>query len=476
MHYSVCEDLHIYLASIKGDPKTIQITNTPTVSLLVYSPGDTINESNEVEISGRAVKVKEESERARAFTKLRPVSPVVDHLVEAGNTEILEVIKVAPILIKYRVFKEIVQGIPPTVLDFQDRRFDSSHRDLALLLRKLKIWWMELRPSFLIATLIPLLLGGFVAWNKTGMFSWLYLLLTLLGGLLLHMGTNIINDYFDHKSRNDELNREFVRPFSGGSRLIQLGLLTPVEVLGAGLLCFVLGSTVGIYLAWTRGPLILVLGLIGVVSGFFYTAPPFKLANRGIGELIIGINFGMLMTLGSYFVQTQNLDLEPLLVSLPVTFLIAAVVYINEFPDYEADRKVGKKTLVVRLGRKRAASVYMLIIIAAYLSIIIGALSGAISVYSALALLSIPLAVKGIRFALAHYDRPFDLVPANISTIMVHLITGVLLMAAYILDRSGLRGLWGVVPLSAIAGLIILWLHHHIEGQNKAFTDLKSSL
>jgi len=476
MHYAVDDDFNVYLASMRGDPKTVQIAYHPTVSLLVYRRAERLADSGEVEISGRAVKVREDAERERAFAMLREVSPVVEHLVAAGKGDLLEVIKVVPIWIKYRIFREITQGVPPTVLEFPEREAEVGEGDLALLSRKVKIWWMELRPSFLIATLIPLLLGAAIAWAERGVLLWPYLLLTLIAGLLLHGGTNMINDYFDHKSRNDELNREFVRPFSGGSRMIQLGLLTPLEVLVASLLCFVLGSGIGIYLAWARGPLILLLGLVGVISGFFYTAPPLKLANRGVGELLVGLNFGVLMTLGSYYVQTGRLDWEPLWAALPVAFLIMAVLYINEFPDYEADRAVGKATLVVRLGREKAVLGYIAILSAAYLALGLGALSGGISRYGALGLLSLPLALKGARYARAFYARPFDLVPANAATIMAHLLTGALLLAGYILERLGTAGLLGLLPLGAATSLVILWLQRHIEGQKRAFAELRASV
>ena len=472
MHFIVDDDFTIYLATMKGDPKTVQITHHPSVSLFLYKSAAKVTEASEVEVTGRASKVKEDVEKLKALTQLQEVSPVVKYLTDTDKTDILEVIKIVPVLIKYRIFEEITQGVPPTVLDFPAHKDITDRGVLSLFYRKLAIWWMELRPSFLVATLIPLLIGALVAWSKTGVFSWFYLLLTVLGGLLLHMGTNMINDYFDHKSRNDELNRQFVRPFSGGSRMIQLGLLTPLEVLCASLLCFVAGSFIGIYLFVVRGPLIFILGLIGVISGFFYTAPPFKLANRGFGELVVGINFGLLMVLGSYYVQIQHLALEPFLVALPVMFLIMAVIYINEFPDYEADKEVGKATLVVRLGRKRAVVGYIIIMGLAYLSIIITSLIRTISPYAALGLLSLPLAIKGIRHAALHYKHPFDLIPANVSTIMAHLITGALIIAGYFLERLGLRGLFGVAPLGVGTGLIILWLHRHIENQKKVFAGL----
>nr|NIV28715.1 hypothetical protein [Anaerolineae bacterium] len=198
--------------------------------------------------------------------------------------------------------------------------------------------------------------------------------------------------------------------------------------------------------------------------------------DRGVGELLVGLNFGVLMTLGAYYVQARHLDWEPLLAALPVMFLIMAVLYVNEFPDYEADKAVGKATLVVRLGRERAVPGYIAIISATYLALGLGAWSGAISPYAALGLLSLPLALKGVRYARAYYERPFELAPANVSTIMAHLITGALLVAGYTLERLGLRGLLGLLPLGGATGLIIWWLHRHIEGQKRAFTELRERI
>ncbi len=289
------------------------------------------------------------------------------------------------------------------------------------------------------------------------------------------MGTNMINDYFDHVSGNDELNRNFVRPFSGGSRMIQLGLLTPPEALTDSLVCFFLGSLVGIYLVWTRGPLILILGIVGVISGFFYSAPPFKFANRGIGELIIGLNFGLLMAVGSYYVQVQSFDAEPVFVALPVMFLITAVVYINEFPDYEADRAVSETTMVVLLGRRRAVTGYVVIMTLAYLSIILSVTGGMISPHALLGLISLPLAVKAVDYLRHYYEKPFDLVPANVSTIMAHLITGTLLISAYIIERLGLKAVVALLPLAIVTVMVIVWLHRHIENQRRTFEGIRKA-
>ncbi len=298
---------------------------------------------------------------------------------------------------------------------------------------KARIWLMEMRVPFLTASVTPVLLGTAVAWALSGVFLWDVFLLTLVAGVCLHLGANISNDYFDHKSGADDINVEFVRPFSGGSRMIQRGLLTPREVLTGSMVFFAIAVLIGIYLAFTRGLLLLFIGGVGGLSGFFYTAPPVRLVARGIGEVFIGLNFGVLMVLGSYYVQAQDLVWEPIVVSLPVAFLITAVLYINEFPDLQADEAAGKRTLVVRLGKRRAARGFVLIMFAVFFSIIAGVALRLESWYALTGLATLPLGIFAARHALAHYDNTVILVPANAATIVTHLLTGLFMTAGYIL-------------------------------------------
>ncbi|MDH4209170.1 MAG: 1,4-dihydroxy-2-naphthoate octaprenyltransferase [Anaerolineae bacterium] len=301
---------------------------------------------------------------------------------------------------------------------------------------KVKTWLAEVRAPFFTATIVPILLGATIAWARTGTFHLGLFLLAMLGGLLLHAGTNVANDYFDHRSGTDDVNVEFVRPFTGGSRMIQSGLLTPREVLWGALAAFALACVVGLYLAYVRGPLILALGVFGIFCGFFYTAPPFNLVGKGIGEFFIGLNFGVLMTLGAFFVQTGYLAWEPVVAAIPVGLLIAGVVYINEFQDAPADGAVGKDHLVVRLGRRRAALGYLVLLALTYAVIVLAALLRITSPFTLVALATLPVAIKAIGVARAHYDEYLQLVPANAATVFIHLLTGLLLSAAYLLDKA----------------------------------------
>ncbi|MFH0777762.1 MAG: 1,4-dihydroxy-2-naphthoate octaprenyltransferase [Candidatus Eisenbacteria bacterium] len=302
-------------------------------------------------------------------------------------------------------------------------------------MRKLLLLLEELRAPFFTASIMPVLVGTAVAWSEGEEISISLFLLTLLAGVCLHAGTNVANDYFDHRSGNDEINVEYVRPFTGGSRLIQKGLLSPRTVLVESLVLFGAGGVIGIYLAATRGVAILVLGLVGAFSGFFYTAPPVNIAGRGLGELVVGLNFGVLMTLGAYYVQAQHFSQAAFLASLPLAILIIDVLYINEFPDCAADRAVGKTHLVARLGKARAVWGYLALTLGAYLSILIPVIAGAIPPYCLLAVLTLPLAMKAINVAVLNYADSRKLAPANAATIQIHLLTGLLIAAGFVLDR-----------------------------------------
>jgi len=279
-------------------------------------------------------------------------------------------------------------------------------------------------------------------------------MLTLIAGVCLHIGANVSNDYFDHTSErtgSDDINTEFIRPFTGGSRMIQLGYLSPKEVLVEALVFFGIAGIIGVYLAITRGFLILVLGVIGAGSGFFYTAPPFQFVKRGIGEIFIGLNFGVLMTLGSYYVQALDIIWEPIIASVPTALLIAAVLYINEFPDFNADRDSGKRTIVVRLGRARAAKGYALIISMTFAWIIFFAFIQQITPESLLALTLLPIGYVGVKTALREYETPQRLVPANAATVLLHMLITLYLTVGYILKGFGFD-----ILIVALVGIIML--------------------
>ncbi len=273
-------------------------------------------------------------------------------------------------------------------------------------------------------------LGAAVAWHESYALNLPLLALTMLGALCLHAGSNMANDYFDYMSGCDTHPQydEFSSPFFGGSRLLPEGHLQARDVHRAALLAIGLGIAIGLYIVWKTGWPILVLGLIGALSGYFYVT---CLAPRGLGDASVFLNFGPLMVLGSQYVQVGCFSAEALLTSLPVGILIAAVLWINEVSDFEADKAAGKDTLVVRLSRRRAVNVYVMLIVTAYAVILILSLLRVIPAWGLISLASFPLALRSVVIARAHYDSPSAMVSANASMVMTHAVTGLLLALAY---------------------------------------------
>jgi len=302
-------------------------------------------------------------------------------------------------------------------------------------MKSIIFWLKAARAQFFTASIFPVILGASLAWRNSGCFSWGYFFLTLLGVVLIHAGVDLSNDYYDHKSGNDEVNLN-PTPFSGGSRFIQNKLLTPKEVITAALLCFILGSLIGLYLNFKiGGNLILIIGLIGLFLGFFYTATPLKIGYTGLGELAVAIGFGPTIVLGSYYVQTKNLSWEVFLVSIPVAILIALVLYINEFLDYQADRQVNKNNLVVQLGRKKAVKFYQFFLAYVYLFVGMGIISKLFPLWAVLVFLTAPLALKASGISRQSFENNKELLPANAATIALHSLVTFLLSLSFILDK-----------------------------------------
>ncbi len=299
-------------------------------------------------------------------------------------------------------------------------------------MRKTQAYLVELRAPFLTVSILPVLLAAAAARHETGLWDPLLFWLTLAGAVLLHLGSNTINDWFDHRSGNDEANVDFASPFTGGSRMIQAGYVTPRGVLTLSITLFSAAALIGIYLYTVRGPAVILFGVTGLVLGILYTEPRAMLAGRGLGEMAIFLAFG-LISVGAFFVQTGFVSSQILAASVPLAALTTAIIIINEFQDAAADRATGKRTLIVRLGRKRGAALFAAVMLSAYLPIIAGAWSGFMPRWTLLGLASLPLALRAIRVTARSYGDPRAMTPANAATIITHLATGILLTLGYII-------------------------------------------
>ena len=300
---------------------------------------------------------------------------------------------------------------------------------------RFKTFVKVIRAPFFASLAMSVLVGTAVAWGD-GYLHWGYLLLTLIGIVCTNAGLNMSNDYFDHLSGNDEANQELT-PFSGGSRTIQEGILAPGQVLLGSALFFLIAIIIGLYLTFSRGWLVLWLGLAGIFLAIFTSAPPFKMnyVGHGLGELATFIGAGPLIVVGAYFVQAQQVTLGAVWASVPVGLLGAALIWINEFPDYQADAAVGKSTLVVVLGKKRAVWGYVALLTCCYASILAGSALSLLPYASLLAFLTVPLAHKSVRGALQYHSDTAKLIPSNAAAIQIYLGIGFLLCVGYAVAR-----------------------------------------
>ncbi len=298
---------------------------------------------------------------------------------------------------------------------------------------RLSRFWSVLittRLPFLTATFVPILIGVAAA-AYDGHFNIWYALLTLLGGAAIHVGLNVANDVFDAMSGADEAN---VNPtqYSGGSRVIQRGIVTLKQMGAISIGAYAGGISVGLLLLAMRPSVeLLVIGVAGVFLSVFYTAPPLRLVHRGLGELTTAIGFGPLMLLGAYAVQAQELSFSAFVASVPVAIFIALILYVNEIPDRNSDAKVGKRTLPARLSQGAVTTLFLVSALAAFAVVAAGAAFGTLPWPTLIALLGLPLAFSVHRGIRMYYGDPYALMATMGKNVQLHLVVGMLLFAGY---------------------------------------------
>ena len=315
--------------------------------------------------------------------------------------------------------------------------FDALSRERGTPVRpRLSFGFLALRTTrlpFLTATIVPVLLGILIA-ASDGAFDLLTAVLTVVGASFVQLAINVSNDVFDTAQGADDAN---VTPtqFSGGSRVVQYGLVSFRQMATLAFGFFAAAGIVGLVLLALRGsPALLAIGVIGFVVGLGYTAPPLKLVYRGLGEIAVAVGFGPLMLLGAYVVQTRGaLAVEPFVASIPIALLIALVLYVNEIPDRRGDARAGKRTLPVRFAQRTIVTGYRLVVGAAFAVLVGGVAVGLLPIPALLMLLTVPLALRVERGLAPNYDNPYGLMAVMGVNIRLHLYAGLLLVAAYAL-------------------------------------------
>jgi 1,4-dihydroxy-2-naphthoate octaprenyltransferase len=300
--------------------------------------------------------------------------------------------------------------------------------------QRLKIWWPTFRPWSYTAAVVPVALGAAIAAYDGAFSPWLFAL-TLIGSIAIQAGTNLVNEYYDDVKGIDRVQSVGI----GGA--IQRGDLAARQVLIVGLACFALGSAIGLYLVSVTGPFIFWLGLFSVLTGYFYTAGPFALAYVGLGEVAVFVFMGPVMVVGAYYVQAQTVTLPVVLASLPVGFLVAAILHANNLRDLETDRQFGKRTLATLLGREGARKEYYFLVGGTYVSLLLVVLLGFAPWWTLITLVTLPMAVRVMRIA-GSETEPNALQPVLRLTGKLHMRFGLLLVAGWAAAQLlSLRGL-----------------------------------
>jgi len=298
---------------------------------------------------------------------------------------------------------------------------------------RIRIWLQATRPQFFVVIMLPVFLGSAVAWYDNKIFSLYYFALALFAGILCAAAANVLNDYFDHLNHSDIFNTDPLTPFAGGSRMIQNGILRAKQMRNYGIILLILAVTLGMFLVWARGTPLLWIGFIGILSAYFYSAPP-SLHHLGLGEITIALNYGILAVAGAYFVQTQTYSITAFFASLPMAGLAMAILYMNQFPDFEADRAAGKKNWVVRLGRERARRYFNYMILGSFSVILLGIGLQQLPILTGLAGFALPLGFKAMRILQKSYQQKHELIPAIQATIVLHSVVSWWLIFAFLLS------------------------------------------
>jgi len=291
----------------------------------------------------------------------------------------------------------------------------------------LKAWLMLPRFQFLPLTVILVSLGTTIAAHE-GYFHFGHFLLAMIGSILVHMTVNVINDYHDYVDGID-LNTQRT-PFSGGSGVLPSNLLKPKQAFWFATICLLIAMVIGVYFVMVKGWLLFPLLLIAGFSAYFYNV---YLAKWLIGEIFAGLCFGPLLVLGSYYVQTGRYSWETLVASLAPGILTTNLLFLNEFPDWEADRKGGRRHFVISLGKKDASYLFVALLTASYLCIIAGVLTKMMPVVTLIGLGTIGFGWKAAKGALKYYDNTEKLVPILGANVITILGTQALLAVGYVI-------------------------------------------
>jgi 1,4-dihydroxy-2-naphthoate octaprenyltransferase len=294
----------------------------------------------------------------------------------------------------------------------------------------ISVWFRVIRVRFLLASVIAVSAALSLNWWLNSSIDIFDAVLIFAGVLALHASVDLLNDFWDFKRGIDTTTKR--TKLSGGTGVLPEGLLEPSTVYRAGILFLIIGSLIGTYFVFTDGITIAVILGFAILSIYFYST---KIVDSGLGEFFVAVK-GSMIVIGTFFIQSGQITMESILAGIVVGTLSSMVLFIASFPDHDADKSKGRKTLVISVGKQKAAKLFWIFPIISYSAILCGVSIGLFPEFSLISFFSIPLMIKSGRGLQKNYDSVDDLVPFISSTLMFSRLTGILFVAGFLISLA----------------------------------------
>ena len=292
----------------------------------------------------------------------------------------------------------------------------------------ISVWLRVIRIRFLLASVVAVSLGLAISWWQTGSIEIFDAILIMCGVLALHASVDLLNDYWDFKRGIDTTTQR--TKMSGGTGVLPEGLLKPKQVYTAGIMFLIAGAVIGAYFVFTDGIIIGLILAFAVLSVYFYST---KIVDWGLAEIFIVIK-GTMIVIGTYFIQTTQITESSVLGGIAVGTLSSFVLFITSFPDHDADKAKGRKTLVINLGKQKACSLFWVFPIIFYSVSIFAIIIEVFPIYCLIILSTVPLVIKFGKKLRQNYEKLDKLLPIMSSTLVFSRVTGILLVVGFLLN------------------------------------------
>jgi 1,4-dihydroxy-2-naphthoate octaprenyltransferase len=291
----------------------------------------------------------------------------------------------------------------------------------------LSVWLRVIRVRFLLASVIAVSVGLALTWRQNFSIDPLDAILIFAGVMALHASVDLLNDFWDFKRGIDTKTKR--TKMSGGTGVLPEGLLKPSSVYRAGIVFLIIGSVIGSYFVITHGIIIGVILGFAILSIYFYST---KIVDSGLGEFFVAVK-GSMIVIGTFFIQSGEITIESILGGIVVGVLSSLVLFIASFPDHDADKSKGRKSLVIAVGKEKAAKLFWIFPLISYVAIIIGVSTNLFPLVSLITLVTIPLMIKSGLGLRKNFDSIENLVPFMSSTLMFSRITGALFVVSFLI-------------------------------------------